>query len=171
MERSRWICPSAFSVPAKPLASTAGIPLVGLNPQINSTGGTLMGGQTLYYALSAVDANGAEGGLSFSVMATIPAGTNTNQVTLGSFELFIQRQLVLCLSRRESRPSCCESRPTVAIAAQFIDAGAAATLTRAAGLQLRPRELLLASGAAAGRGHHYSLAEHRRQQHSQYAAE
>ncbi|MGH9663380.1 MAG: phage tail protein, partial [Bryobacteraceae bacterium] len=71
-----------FVVPNKPGATTASIPLLSLSPQIDTTGGTLAGGQTLYYAVSAVDSNGVEGALSFSVGATIPAGTNTNSVTL-----------------------------------------------------------------------------------------
>jgi len=50
----------SFSVPSQPAASSTGIPLVGLNPQINTTGGTLGGGQALYYGISAVDASGAE---------------------------------------------------------------------------------------------------------------
>ena len=57
---------------------------MGLNPQVSNTGGTLAGGQALYYGISAVDANGAEGGLSFVALASVPAGTNTNQVTLVS---------------------------------------------------------------------------------------
>ena len=78
-----------FSARTSRPASTAGIPLVGLNPQVSTTGGTLAGGQTLYYAISAVDANGAESGLSFIAMANIPAGTNTNQVTLGQSQLLV----------------------------------------------------------------------------------
>src|ERR1700733_13602920 len=74
----------AFSVPAKPATSAAGIPLMGLNPEVNNSGGTLAGGRALYYGISAVDANGAEGGLSFIAGANIPAGGNTNQVTLVS---------------------------------------------------------------------------------------
>lgn len=74
----------SFTAPAKPQASAAGIPLMGLNPQVSISGGSLAGGRTLYYAISAVDANGAEGGLSFVANAGIPAGTNTNQVTLVS---------------------------------------------------------------------------------------
>jgi len=71
-----------YVAPSKPGASTASIPLLSLSPQIQTTGGSLPGGQTLYYAISAIDANGAEGALSFSVSATIPAGTGTNSVTL-----------------------------------------------------------------------------------------
>ncbi len=117
----------AFSVPAKPAASTAGIPLVGLNPQISSTGGTLAGGQTLYYALSAVDANGAESGLSFSVMASIPAGTNTNQVTLGTLS-FSSGASSFCVYRGTNPIQLLRVATNVAIAAQFIDAGATAVL-------------------------------------------
>jgi hypothetical protein len=47
-----------------------------------STGGSLSGGETFYYAISAVDENGAESPLSFTIRAKIPAGTNTNRVIL-----------------------------------------------------------------------------------------
>ena len=73
---------SAFTVPSALTPSLANIPLVSLTPTTATTGGTLAGGQTLYYAVSATDSNGAETGLSFSVRAKIPAGTNTNAVSL-----------------------------------------------------------------------------------------
>jgi hypothetical protein len=76
-----------FSVPARPSVSSVGIPLVGLNPQIETSGGAIAGGQTLYYGVSAVDANGEDSGLSFTVKASIPAATNTNVVTLRSLSL------------------------------------------------------------------------------------
>lgn len=71
-----------FRAPAQPAAASVGIPIVSLAAQISTTGGTLTGDQTLYYAVSAVDSGGAESGLSFLVRAAIPAGTNTNSVTL-----------------------------------------------------------------------------------------
>lgn len=71
-----------FNPPAVPEVSSAGIPIVGLSPQVINTDGTLKGGQTLYYAISAVDANGSESDLSFTVRATIPAGPATNSVKL-----------------------------------------------------------------------------------------
>ena len=49
---------------------------------VHTEGGSLDGGQTLYYAVSAVDDHGNEGSLSFTVRATVPAGTDTNKVTL-----------------------------------------------------------------------------------------
>ena len=94
----------SFAVPAKPGASAAGIPLMGLNAQVSTSGGTLAGGQALYYGISAVDANGAEGGLSFIAMANVPAGTNTNQVTLDQPQLFVRCEFVRCLPRSQSLP-------------------------------------------------------------------
>jgi hypothetical protein len=76
---------AAFTAPSLPAQSSAAIPLLSLTPTIASTGGTLAGGRSLYYAISAVDSTGAEGGLSFTVQATLPPTTNTNQVTLASF--------------------------------------------------------------------------------------
>ncbi|MBV8844426.1 MAG: hypothetical protein JO307_16585, partial [Bryobacterales bacterium] len=72
----------AFDTPAVPAAAGVNIPLLSLNPTVNVTGGTLAGGQTLYYAVSALDGNGAESGLSFIVRAVIAAGGNTNSVEL-----------------------------------------------------------------------------------------
>src|SRR5262249_34096178 len=72
----------AFTPPTAPAATGVKIPLVSLSPTVNTTGGTLAGGQNLYYAVSAVDADGGESGLSFAVRAKVPAGTNTNEVTV-----------------------------------------------------------------------------------------
>jgi len=76
-----------FSVPERPTVNSVGIPLVGLNPQIQTSGGSLAGGQTLYYGVSAINADGENSGLSFTVKAGIPAATNTNVVTLTSLSL------------------------------------------------------------------------------------
>ncbi len=61
---------------------TAGIPIVNLQPNIQSTGGALDGNQTLYYAISATDGDGLESNPSFVVRAKIPAGTSTNTVDI-----------------------------------------------------------------------------------------
>lgn len=73
----------SFVTPTLVAASGLQIPLVGLNPVIATTGGTLKGGRTLYYAVSALDSGGAETALSFTIAAKIPTGTDTNTVTLG----------------------------------------------------------------------------------------
>lgn len=112
----------AFSVPAQPTTSNAGIPLVGLNPQVLATGGTLSGGQTLYYAISAVDQNGAESALSFTVMASIPAGTNTNQATLGSLS-FSSAARSFHVYRGANPAQLLRIASNVVIASQFTDSG------------------------------------------------
>jgi hypothetical protein len=74
---------AGFEPPRQPAASGLGIPVVSLAAGTESTGGTLAGDQTLYYAVTAGDAAGQESGVSFAVRVTIPAGTSTNTVTLG----------------------------------------------------------------------------------------
>ena len=71
-----------FRAPNAGQSLTAGIPIVNLQPNIQSTGGTLDGNQTLYYAISATDADGLESNPSFVVRAKIPAGTSTNTVEI-----------------------------------------------------------------------------------------
>ena len=71
-----------FSVPDKPSNSLASIPALDLSASVDPSGGTLAGGQTLYYAVSGVDSTGAESALSFVVPAKIPTGTSTHSVTL-----------------------------------------------------------------------------------------
>ncbi len=117
----------AFSVPAKPSASAAGIPLMGLNPQVSNTGGTLAGGQVLYYGVSAVDANGAEGRLSFIAVANVPAGDNTNHVTLVSLS-FSPAAVSFNVYRGSNPTQLLRVASGVAIATQFVDSGLTALL-------------------------------------------
>jgi len=60
----------SFIAPAVAAGAGPGVPLLSFAPTIG-TGGTLNGGQTLYYAVSAKDSAGREGGLSFLVRATV----------------------------------------------------------------------------------------------------
>jgi hypothetical protein len=71
-----------FYQPRKPSANSPSVPLVSLSAGQAATGGTLAGGSTFYYAVSAVDGMGNEGPLSFTVPVKIAAGTNTNEVTI-----------------------------------------------------------------------------------------
>jgi hypothetical protein len=71
-----------FSVPNKPSAKSTFLPLVSLSPLLGVSGGTLLGGITWYYAVTATDDTGAEGTLSFTVPASLPNTSNTNTVTL-----------------------------------------------------------------------------------------
>ena len=86
----------SFSVPSKPDANSPNLPLLSLSPNYSNTNGTLPGGSSFYYAVSAVDSAGNEGTLSFTVPATIPDGPNTNQVTIQQLSfpvtaVFVQR--------------------------------------------------------------------------------
>lgn len=112
----------SFSVPAKPEASAAGIPLMGLNPQVSDAGGSLAGGQTLYYGISALDVNGVESGLSFIAMANIPAGANTNQVTLVSLS-FSSTAASFNIYRGPNPTQILLIASQVGIAGQFVDTG------------------------------------------------
>ena len=73
-----------FINPVKTQAAGSGIPLVGLNAQVDTTGGSLRGAQNLYYGVTSITSSGEESALSFLVKASIPAGTATNRVTLPS---------------------------------------------------------------------------------------
>jgi hypothetical protein len=72
----------SFAVPAKPSVNSPNLPLVSLSPYYLDTGGSLAAGSSYYYAVSAVDSNGSEGALSFTVPALIPGGTSTNCVVI-----------------------------------------------------------------------------------------
>lgn len=100
---------------------------MGLNPQLNNSGGTLAGGQALYYGISAVDANGAEGGLSFIAIANVPAGDNTNEVTLESLS-FSPSAVSFDVYRGPNPTQILRIASGVAIAAEFVDSGLTASL-------------------------------------------
>jgi hypothetical protein len=117
----------AFSVPDKSAVNSVGIPLVGLNPQIDTSGGTIAGGQTLYYGFSALDASGGESGLSFTVAAIIPAATNTNKVTLISLSLG-SNATGFDVYRGTNPSELLRIASNVAVATQFVDSGATPTL-------------------------------------------
>jgi putative tail protein len=72
----------SFAVPAKPSVNSSNLPLLSLSPGYLDTGGSLAAGSSYYYAVSAVDSNGSEGELSFTVPALIPGGTSTNCVVI-----------------------------------------------------------------------------------------
>jgi len=74
----------AFTTPPKPSSLGVSIPYLSLSPIIDTAGGALAGGRNLYYAVTAVDADGEESEPSFAVLASIPPTTNTNRVTLQS---------------------------------------------------------------------------------------
>lgn len=113
-----------FTAPARPSASRAGIPLVGFSALSQGTGGTLKGDQVLYYALTGVDSDGAESGLSFIVHAVIPPGTDTNTVTLQGLSFGSQTQ-TFHVYRGPSPQQLNRIAANVALAGTWMDTGAA----------------------------------------------
>ena len=117
----------AFVAPAAPVATGVTIPLVSLDASVSSTGGTIAGGQNLYYAVSALDGSGGESGLSFAILASIPSGTNTNEVALGGFS-FSSGTAGFNVYRGLNPIEVLLIAGNVAVATGFTDSGAAATL-------------------------------------------
>jgi hypothetical protein len=111
----------AFSAPGPVSAGAPAVPLLSLAAQI-ATGGTLLAGQSLYYAVSAVDSAAAESSLSFIVRATIPAGPNTNIVTLTGLS-FPTAATAFDVYRGLSPTQLYRIATNHAIAAQFTDTG------------------------------------------------
>ena len=72
----------AFSQPTKPSANAPSLPLLSLSPGYDATKGTLAPGQNFYYAISALNAEGNEGPLSFTVLAAIQGASATNSVII-----------------------------------------------------------------------------------------
>lgn len=118
---------TSFTVPGTPSSSAASMPLVSLQAQYASTGGSLAGGATWYYAVSAVDATSAESGLSFTVYATTPAGTNTNSVTLQNLS-FSVTAVSYSVYRGSTPLNLLRIASNLPIAAQFTDQGLTAAL-------------------------------------------
>jgi hypothetical protein len=113
-----------FTPPAQPALSKASIPLVSLSPNVEVSGGSLPGGRTLYYAVSAIDGEGAESPLSFSVPAKIPAGTDTNTVTLTGLS-FSANTASFHVYRGFAPGNLRRIASAVAVAATFHDNGSA----------------------------------------------
>ena len=63
-----------FAAPVRPASNAPAVPMVSLAVDFES-GGTVEGGRSYYYAVSAVGEDGAESGLSFVVRAALPAGS------------------------------------------------------------------------------------------------
>ena len=72
----------AYKQPRRVIASRAGIPMLALAPVVETTNGTLVGNQTLYYSITGNDSNGDESSSSFIVRARVAAETSTNSIKL-----------------------------------------------------------------------------------------
>jgi hypothetical protein len=112
-----------YTPPALPVLTAPSAPVVGLTATIGSSGGTLAGGRTLYYAVTAVDAAGAESTPSFTVRATLPSGVNTYQVTLNGVRA-PKTAATMNIYRGSSSRTLRRIGAGVALAATFTDFGA-----------------------------------------------
>ena len=112
----------AFAPPSRPQASGASRPLLGLTPDVESTGGTLAGGQSYYYAVSAVDSSGAESRISFIVRATLSSQTDTNLVRLVNLS-FSPSTSGFVVYRGNTPQQLLRIANNVALASEFVDSG------------------------------------------------
>ena len=117
----------SFIVPNVPGLGQSQTPLLGLNALIDQAGGTLAGGQTLYYAVTEVDSGGSESPLSFVVRASVPGATNTNAVTLQSLS-FSSAAQAFRVYRGPNPTQLLQIAANQAIAAIYTDIGATTQL-------------------------------------------
>jgi hypothetical protein len=109
----------SFTAPAMVASTGPGVPIVSLSPTIGS-GGTLSGGQILYYAISAVDGSGNESTLSFAVTAMITA--NSSSVTLSGLS-FTPATATFNVYRGATPSNLLRIATAQAIATSFTDGG------------------------------------------------
>jgi hypothetical protein len=112
------------SPPPRVRAGRSGIPLLGLSALSQASGGTLAGGQTLYYAVTGLDADGGESPLSFIARAFIPSGSSTNTVTLQSLS-FAPGTAGFNVYRGPSPQQLRRIASSQALATSFLDSGLA----------------------------------------------
>ncbi|MGA2770372.1 MAG: phage tail protein [Bryobacteraceae bacterium] len=115
----------SFVPPAGPGNGSAvagpGIPLLSLAPTVG-TGGTLQGGETLYYAVSGEDSGGNESALSFIVRASI--SNDGSSVTLSGLS-FAPRTSAFHVYRGSTPAELFRIASDQALAGQFTDTGLA----------------------------------------------
>ncbi len=117
-----------FVPPRAPSTGGIGIPLVSLTPSVDTSGGSLLGGETYYYAVSAIDGAGNESELSFVVRAAIPPGTQTNAVILLALR-FPPEAAGFHVYRGESPSQLLRIATGSPLADAYVDAGGSAGLT------------------------------------------
>lgn len=110
-----------FNPPATVSIGAPPTPVLSLTPVVRQSGGSLAGG-TYYYAISAVDALGNESALSFSVLASAPAGSSTNTASLQALS-FGPGTTAFHVYRGASPGSLLRLAANVAVAAVFVDDG------------------------------------------------
>lgn len=119
-----------FRAPQTGRSLAATPPLLDLQPAVSSTGGTLEGDRTLYYAVTAIDAYGLESAPSFIVRSDLPAGSSTNRVTLSGLS-FNDATSSFSVYRGELPSRLFRIAAQQPLATDFVDDGLAEELTGA----------------------------------------
>ncbi|MHC4067600.1 MAG: hypothetical protein ACYSUI_24285, partial [Planctomycetota bacterium] len=119
-----------FKPPQAGQSLVAGIPIVSLQPTILTTGGTLEGNQTLYYAVTGTDVDSRETNSSFVIRAEIPSGGATFAVRLNGLS-FTQGTASFSVYRGELPTRLFRIAQAQTIAGTFTDTGLTAELTGA----------------------------------------
>ena len=138
----------AFATPSSPSKNAPAIPLMSLAPQVSQGSGTLKGGRSYYYAISAIGADGNESAFSFIARASAPAGDDTNSVPLHDLS-FAPATASFNVYRGPNPTQLLRIAKEQAVSAQWTDNGAERRTRRAAGRELSSCELLLAPRIAA----------------------
>ena len=111
-----------FSLPSAPSLASLNIPLLSLSPSYTASGGSLEGSKTYYYAVSAVDADGNEGPLSFTASVSLPPGTNTYAATVNQLS-FPSNSATFNVYRGFNPQVMFRIAGTVALGHSFTDSG------------------------------------------------
>jgi hypothetical protein len=111
-----------FAVPTAPSITSLSIPLLSLSPNYTNGDGTLEGGATYYYSISAVDAVGNEGAISFTASIALPAGPNTYAVTISQLS-FPANSATFHVYRGFNPQALYRIASNVPLAPTFTDAG------------------------------------------------
>ena len=115
-----------FTPPTQPQPGVD-IPLLAISPQVATTGGTLPGDRSYYYAVTALRAAGEESDLSLIVRADTASATETNRVTFTGLS-FSAATTGFNVYRGDSPQELLRVASEVPIAATFSDAGLGAVL-------------------------------------------
>jgi len=111
-----------FRPPSAGRSLSVGVPSISLTTMIASVGGSIEGGQTLYYAVTAIDDGGLEGNPSFVVRAEVDAGSTTNTVTLQSMR-FTSEAVSFNVYRGPTPSRLFRIATEVPVAQDFVDTG------------------------------------------------
>jgi hypothetical protein len=112
-----------FHPPTTVTVGAPAIPVLSLTPIIRESGGSLPAG-VYYYAVTAVDSAGDESPVSFSVRATVPAGSSSNTVTLEDLS-FGSGTVSMNVYRGSTPGTLVQLASKVPVATAYVDDGTA----------------------------------------------